>query len=75
MTRMTGPDYVVMCNLINTYIHTYYYLYATTSVQLTLILPLEYCAVLYFPNPIITAAAVPNATYSSSDTRPAALQE
>ena len=20
MTRMTGPDYVVMCNLINTYI-------------------------------------------------------
>ena len=23
MTRMTGPDRVVMCNLINTYIHTY----------------------------------------------------
>ena len=25
MTRMTGPDYAVMCNLINihTYIHTY----------------------------------------------------
>ena len=23
MTRMTGPDCVVMCNLINTYIHTY----------------------------------------------------
>ena len=22
MTRMTGPDCVVMCNLINTYIHT-----------------------------------------------------
>ena len=22
MTRMTGPDYVVMCNLINTYIHS-----------------------------------------------------
>ena len=25
MTRMTGPDCVVMCNLINTYIHTYIY--------------------------------------------------
>ena len=24
MTRMTGPDCVVMCNLINTYILTYY---------------------------------------------------
>ena len=24
MTRMTGPDCVVMCNLINTYIHTWY---------------------------------------------------
>ena len=24
MTRMTGPDCVVMCNLINTYIHTRY---------------------------------------------------
>ena len=24
MTRMTGPDCVVMCNLINKYIHTYY---------------------------------------------------
>ena len=23
MTRMTGPDCVVMCNLVNTYIHTY----------------------------------------------------
>ena len=23
MTRMTGPDCVVMCNLINTYIHIY----------------------------------------------------
>ena len=23
MTRMTGPDCVVMCNLINKYIHTY----------------------------------------------------
>ena len=26
MTRMTGPDCVVMCNLINTYIHTYIHL-------------------------------------------------
>ena len=25
MTRMTGPDCVVMCNLINTYIHTLRY--------------------------------------------------
>ena len=23
MTRTTGPDCVVMCNLINTYLHTY----------------------------------------------------
>ena len=23
MTRMTGPDCVVMCNLINTYIHMF----------------------------------------------------
>ena len=27
MTRMTGPDCVVMCNLINTYIHTYKHIY------------------------------------------------
>ena len=26
MTRMTGPDCVVMCNLINTYIHTHTYI-------------------------------------------------
>ena len=25
MTRMTGPDCVVMCNLINTYIHIHTY--------------------------------------------------
>ena len=25
MTRMTGPDCVVMCNLINTYIHVFTY--------------------------------------------------
>ena len=25
MTRMTGPDCVVMCNLINTYIHCCHY--------------------------------------------------
>ena len=23
MTRMTGPDYAVMCNLINTHTHTH----------------------------------------------------
>ena len=27
MTRMTGPDCVVMCNLINTYIHTYIHIH------------------------------------------------
>ena len=27
MTRMTGPDCVVRCNLINTYIHTYIHTY------------------------------------------------
>ena len=27
MTRMTGPDCVVMCNLINKYIHTYIHTY------------------------------------------------
>ena len=27
MTRMTGPDCVVMCNLINTYINTYIHTY------------------------------------------------
>ena len=27
MTRMTGPDCVVRCNLINTYIHTYLHTY------------------------------------------------
>ena len=27
MTRMTGPDCVVMCNLIYTYIHTYIHTY------------------------------------------------
>ena len=29
MTRMTGPDCVVMCNLINTYIHTYIHIVTT----------------------------------------------
>ena len=32
MTRMTGPDCVVMCNLINTYIHTYIYILQTNAV-------------------------------------------
>ena len=27
MTRMTGPDCVVMCNLINTYIHAYIHIH------------------------------------------------
>ena len=27
MTRMTGPDCVVRCNLINTYIHTHIHTY------------------------------------------------
>ena len=31
MTRMTGPDCVVMCNLINTYIHITYWLYSGTD--------------------------------------------
>ena len=33
MTRMTGPDCAVMCNLINihTYIHTYTYIYFPCS--------------------------------------------
>ena len=27
MTRMTGPDCVVMCNLINTHTHTHIHIY------------------------------------------------
>ena len=38
MTRMTGPDCVVMCNFINTYIHTcqkkYYYMISSITVLL-----------------------------------------
>ena len=30
MTRMTGPDCVAMCNLINTYILTYIHTYIHT---------------------------------------------
>ena len=30
MTRMTGPDCVVMCNLINTYIHIHTYIHINT---------------------------------------------
>ena len=33
MTRMTGPDCVVMCNLINTYIHRYIYTYIHTYIH------------------------------------------
>ena len=36
MTRMTGPDCVVMCNLINTYIHTYIHKEAGGGAQGTL---------------------------------------
>ena len=32
MTRMTGPDCVVRCNLINTYIHTYIHKYIHTYI-------------------------------------------
>ena len=35
MTRMTGPDCVVMCNLINTHTHTH------THTQVSLIPPWE----------------------------------
>ena len=38
MTRMTGPDCVVMCNLINTYIHTYIHSAFTQAGSL------EYCS-------------------------------
>ena len=44
MTRMTGPDCVVMCNLINTYIHTYIELHTYlvhTYIQVSLIPPWE----------------------------------
>ena len=40
MTRMTGPDFAVMCNLINThtcmhtYIHTYIYTYNSMFARL-----------------------------------------
>ena len=41
MTRMTGPDCVVMCNLINTYIHmksmyVYMFVLFNTLVQVLL---------------------------------------
>ena len=39
MTRMTGPDCVVMCNLIHTYIHTYIHKY-TYIVQVERVYPL-----------------------------------
>ena len=43
MTRMTGPDCAVMCNLINihraTYIRTYIYIH--TNIQVSLIPPWE----------------------------------
>ena len=33
MTRMTGPDCVVMCNLINTHTHTHTHTYTHTHTQ------------------------------------------
>ena len=33
MTRMTGPDCVVRCNLINKYIHTYIRTYTNTYIH------------------------------------------
>ena len=33
MTRMTGPDCVVMCNLIITYIHTYIHKYTYINIH------------------------------------------
>ena len=45
MTRMTGPDCVVMCNLINTYIHKYTYVHTYVNIhtykQVSLIPPWE----------------------------------
>ena len=34
MTRMTGPDCVVMCNLINTYIHIHTYIHTLVMCNL-----------------------------------------
>ena len=33
MTRMTGPDCVVMCNLINTHTHTHKYTHIHTHIH------------------------------------------
>ena len=32
MTRMTGPDFAVMCNLINIYTHTHTHTHTHTTV-------------------------------------------
>ena len=37
MTRMTGPDCVVMCNLINTYIRTYIHTYLHTYIHIYIV--------------------------------------
>ena len=34
MTRMTGPDCAVMCNLINTHTHTHIYTHTHTEYEL-----------------------------------------
>ena len=33
MTRMTGPDCAVMCNLINTHTHTHIYMYVVCCLK------------------------------------------
>ena len=55
MTRMTGPDCVVMCNLINTYIHTYIH-YTNTRVKLTIVTCLSFSE----------RIAIANLSYSST---------
>ena len=37
MTRMTGPDCAVMCNLINTHTHTHIHTYILTYIHTTYI--------------------------------------
>ena len=51
MTRITGPDCAVMCNLINTHTHTHKHTHTVDSMRLTLKNPtlnlwqLLYCTV------------------------------
>ena len=51
MTRMTGPDCVVMCNLINTYIQCIVVLFDDTYYRILLLLwycTVEYCVCVCF---------------------------